>query len=87
MDVKRRNHNQYDHDKVKDYDYGLTPGVKPKPSHARERCTDEMRYPHANLEEHNDIGVAWSRCSEEAFVHCIASLRAVPVLGAAAGCP
>jgi hypothetical protein len=61
--------------------------VKPKPSHARERCTDEKRYPHANLEEHDDIGVAWSRYSEEAFVHCIVSLRAVLVLGAAAGCP
>jgi hypothetical protein len=74
----------YDNDKVQEYDYGLTPGVKSNPSHAREHCTDEKRYPHADLEEHNHIGVAWSRRSKKAFVDCIASVRAVPVPGAAA---
>jgi hypothetical protein len=53
VNVKRRNHDQYDNDKVKEYDYGLTPGVKPNPSHAREHCTDEKAYPHLDLEEHN----------------------------------
>jgi hypothetical protein len=42
--------------------------VKPNPSHAREHCTDEKPYPHPDLEEHNYIGVAWSRCSKETFV-------------------
>jgi hypothetical protein len=65
----------YDNDKVQEYDYGLTPGVKSNPSHAREHCTDEKRYPHADIEEHNHIGVAWSRCSKEAIVRCIASGR------------
>jgi hypothetical protein len=74
----------YDNDEVQEYDYGLTPGVKSNPSHAREHCTDEKRYPHADLEEHNHIDVAWSRHSKKAFVHCIASVRAVPVPGAAA---
>ena len=76
-----------DNNKVQEYDYGLTPGVKPEPPHARERCTDEKRYPHADLEEKNHIGVAWSRYSKEAFVQCIASVRSVPVPGATAGCP
>jgi hypothetical protein len=59
---------------VEEHIGGLTPGVAPKPPHAREHRTDEKRHPHAELEEHH-IGVAWSRCSKQFFVHCIASVR------------
>jgi hypothetical protein len=58
------------------YDDGLAPGVVAKPPYARKYCDDEKRYPDAELEEDNHIGVVWSRRSKEAFVHCIASVRA-----------
>jgi hypothetical protein len=53
------------------YDGGLAPGVV-----ARKHCTDEKRYPDAELEEDNHIGVVWSALPRKAFVHCIASVRA-----------
>jgi hypothetical protein len=42
--------------------------VVPKPPQARKHWADEKRYPHAELEEHNHIGLASSRRSKEAFV-------------------
>jgi hypothetical protein len=53
---------------VQEHDGGLAPGVEPKPPHARKHWADEKRYPHAELEEHNHIGLASSRRSKEAFV-------------------
>jgi hypothetical protein len=54
----------------------LTPRMRPKPAYARERSTDEKPHSHADLEKQNQISVAWSRCSKESFVQCIASVRA-----------
>jgi hypothetical protein len=48
----------------------------PKPPRAREHRTDEQRHPHADLEEQNHIGGAWSRCFKQAFVQGMASVRA-----------
>ena len=48
----------------------------PKPPHARKHWANKKRYPHAELEEHNHIGLERSRRSKEAFIQCMASVPA-----------
>src|ERR1700721_3942516 len=69
VNVKRRNHNHDDNDKVRDHNYRLAPRMRTEPPAAGEIRAHEKAHAHEYLEDQSQIRVAWSRRSEKSRTH------------------